>query len=63
VVGDSGFYFDPNSAEDLKSVLENNLYDDDALNARRLRGRERAAGFSWDRCASETLTVYRSVLA
>jgi glycosyltransferase involved in cell wall biosynthesis len=62
VVGDAGVSVDPDDvtgwADAMRSLLtEGNL-------ARRLseQGLKRAATFSWDRCAKETLGVYRSVV-
>ena len=41
----------------------NRVVEDDVLRAAlRQRGMERAKGFSWRRCAEETLEVYRKVV-
>lgn len=62
VVGDAGLMVDPDDVDGLRLSLER-LLEDGAL-ARDLaaRGMQRAAGFSWQRCAQETAAVYRRVL-
>lgn len=62
VVGEAGLLVDPTNPETLaESVLR--LFADPPL-AERLRsdGYARAAKFSWERCAHETVVVYRQVL-
>jgi glycosyltransferase involved in cell wall biosynthesis len=50
VVGDAGLMVDPHSLED--SALRSELSE---------RGLKRASEFSWKRCASETLEIYRNL--
>lgn len=62
VTGDAALKLDPTRPDDtavkLASVLDDpELHDDLAR-----RGLARAAGFTWDACASATLAVYRSVV-
>jgi glycosyltransferase involved in cell wall biosynthesis len=52
-------YFDPLSVEDMASCLEQALESDETRKGLAQRGKERAAGFSWRRCAKETLAVLR----
>ena len=56
VLGETGVLFDPERPDEIAHALRN-LAEDDALRAR-LAGAayERARGFSWERCAHETLT-------
>jgi glycosyltransferase involved in cell wall biosynthesis len=62
VVGDAGVYFDPNSAEELRTALER-VVTTDALKADlRERGYRRIAAFSWDKCAAETARIYREIM-
>lgn len=61
VVGDAGLLVDPSDPDALGDALSAFL-SSDAL-AAELRGRtkQRAAMFSWDKAANETLEVYRSL--
>jgi glycosyltransferase involved in cell wall biosynthesis len=62
VVGDAGVYFDPNSAEDLRTALER-VVTTEALQADlRTRGHAQLAAFSWDKCAAATAQIYRQIL-
>lgn len=62
VVGDAGLMVDPLDVEGLASAL-GALLSDDALHTRLSRkGLARAAGFSWERAARETLAVYRKAV-
>jgi glycosyltransferase involved in cell wall biosynthesis len=61
VVGDAALLIDPNDIAALAQALHNVLAEP-ALHADlRRRGFDRAAQFSWQRCAAETLAVYRQV--
>ena len=62
VAGDAAQYFDPTSAESMRAALEALIGSDARRRELASRGRERAAVFSWARCARETLDVYRSVM-
>ena len=62
VVGDAALRHPPTDNDALAAALLR-LIEDDGLRATlHRRGLERAAGFSWDRAAHETLTVYREAL-
>lgn len=62
VVGEAGFLVDPTRPAAIGEALAR-LLDDDELRADyRQRGLERAQTFSWQRCARETLDVYRRAL-
>ena len=60
VAGDSALYFDPTSSEDLRAVLEN-VVTSGPDESRRTAGIARAARFSWNETARQTLEVYYSV--
>ncbi len=63
VCGDAALYCDPYDPRDIASKL-NKLASDGALRAElRQRGRARAAQFSWENCARQTLSVIEQVLA
>jgi glycosyltransferase involved in cell wall biosynthesis len=59
IVGDAGLTVDPTDVDGLTVALET-ILTDEALAARLGRlGRERAAQFSWQKTAEETMAVYR----
>lgn len=61
VVGDAGLLVDPNDVE-AWAVALHRVLTDDALHAEMsAKGLVRAAHFSWERAARETLEVYRKV--
>ena len=60
VAADCAIYFDPNSSEDLRAVLEK-IVADGPNESRRAAGIARAALFSWNETARQTLEVYHSV--
>jgi glycosyltransferase involved in cell wall biosynthesis len=63
VVGDAGEYFDPDDLDSIRGSIERVLQS----SARRAElvalGRERCKRFTWERCAQETLAVYRRLAA
>ena len=62
VVGNAAIQFDPYEVDSIANALEA-VVTNSALQADlRQRGRDRLQAFSWDRCALETLNVYRKVL-
>ncbi len=62
IVGGAGSYFDPESVDSMRAVLEQTLESEQSLNALRKLGRHRLAEFSWEKCAKSTLQVYQQVL-
>ena len=63
VAGDAAEYFDPIDTESIRSAIERVAYDDGHRDSLIERGHRRCRTFSWDRCAEETLAVYRRVLS
>jgi glycosyltransferase involved in cell wall biosynthesis len=62
ITGDAALHPDPSSHADLVRHMQA-LDRDDALRARLVEaGRRRAREFTWERCARETLAVYRAAL-
>jgi glycosyltransferase involved in cell wall biosynthesis len=62
VLGDAALLVDPTDVAALARALESVLTDP-GLRARLVEaGRRRAADFTWDRCAEETMQVYRQAL-
>ena len=62
VVGDAGEYFDPSEPESMRIAIEAVLQSTSLSNDLVAKGHVRRALFSWERCARETLDVYRSIL-
>jgi len=58
VAGDAAAYFDGADERAIAATLRRLLDDPAAASELARRGPARAAGFSWERCASETLAAY-----
>jgi glycosyltransferase involved in cell wall biosynthesis len=63
VLGDAASLVDPTEPEAFCDAMVEVLGNEDTSRRWRQRGLERAALYSWDRTARETLTVYRDVLS
>jgi glycosyltransferase involved in cell wall biosynthesis len=61
VVGNAAQLFDPHDPDSLSQALEALLSDTTRRAELQRLGLARAAEFSWQRCAAETLSVYRQV--
>lgn len=61
VVGDAAMQVNPESEEELAAAMARVLENDSLRLEMSEAGLKRAAQFSWDRCAEETLEVYRDV--
>lgn len=62
VVGDAGEYFDPNDSESMRVAIEAVLQSASRSSELVEKGKVRCSLFNWERCARETLDVYRSIL-
>ncbi|UCC62816.1 MAG: glycosyltransferase family 4 protein [Anaerolineae bacterium] len=62
VGADAALYFDPTSVAAMADALKRALADPDLRADLRQRGLARAAQFSWERAAQETLCAYRQML-
>ena len=62
VVGDAALLHPPTEEEALADALLRLLQDEDLRATLRKRGQERAARFTWDETARQTLAVYREAL-
>ena len=63
VAGDAAILFDPHDTAALAAALRRVLDDPALADDLRVRGRERAALFTWEACAAGVLGVYERVLA
>jgi glycosyltransferase involved in cell wall biosynthesis len=61
ISGNALAYFDPLSIEDMASCMHKVLHDSELSSRLRHKGIERARQFTWERCASETLNVLKTV--
>ncbi|MEO6849187.1 MAG: glycosyltransferase family 1 protein [Mucilaginibacter sp.] len=62
VGGDAVLYFDPNSVESMRSVIEGFLTDSDKAGELRAAGTTRLAKFSMQKCMDQTVKVYQSLV-
>ena len=61
VAGDAAIFFDPFSAEDLAAAISRVLMASSLVDSLRIKGKERAKMFTWNRAAQETLSCYQEV--
>ena len=61
VIGSAGEFFDPTDIDDMRRAIELVVYSENRVNDLILSGKNQLATFSWDKCAYETLNVYRSL--
>src|SRR5205814_1225945 len=61
VAGDAALFVDATSTSELAGSLKRILSDDTLRAALRRKGLERAATFTWERCASEMIAIYEDV--
>jgi glycosyltransferase involved in cell wall biosynthesis len=62
VVGNAGEMFDPYDLDSMRMAIERVVSDNVLQQTLIARGQERIKLFSWERCAQETLAIYRSIL-
>lgn len=63
VAGDAAAMCEPQDADALSHLIAAGLEDEAWRAEARHKGLLRAAGFSWQRCAKETVAVYREVIS
>ncbi len=62
VAGDAALLVDPRDTEAIRDAIERVIAGPDLAADLRARGLDRAAGFSWERAARETVEVYERAL-
>ncbi len=62
VAGDAAILVDPHDPDEIANAIYNVLTNDNLRNEMIKKGLERVKGFTWERCAKETLKVYGDVL-
>jgi alpha-1,3-rhamnosyl/mannosyltransferase len=60
VMGEAAVYVDPRRPEDIARGLLSVLEDEALRDALKQRGPERAARFTWEKCAAQTIEVYHA---
>lgn len=63
VVGDAAEMFDPENPDSIRAAIERVINNPQLRENLIKLGRERIKLFSWERCAQQTLDIYRKVLA
>ena len=63
VVRNAGYYFDPNSVEDMRDAIERVVYSDSLREELVTLGFKNVKHFSWEKCSKETLDVYERLLS
>lgn len=63
VAGDAGVYYELNSSEDLKNKVDALIQSETLRNKFSLKGLEQVKKFSWEKAASECLSVYKKACA
>ncbi|NPV72678.1 MAG: glycosyltransferase family 4 protein [Pelotomaculum sp.] len=61
IVGEAGLLFDPNDPLELAAKIKSLIVDPGLAAELRTKGLKRLQLFSWEKCARETLEVYREV--
>jgi glycosyltransferase involved in cell wall biosynthesis len=62
VIGEAAEYFDPNSLDEMLESVEKTVYSDSRINELVLLGKQQIEKYSWQKCASETLSIYQSII-
>jgi glycosyltransferase involved in cell wall biosynthesis len=63
VAGEAALMCAPMDVDELTCLLERGLTDEVWREAAVIKGLQHAQGFSWERCAAETLQVYQRVIS
>jgi glycosyltransferase involved in cell wall biosynthesis len=59
IVGLAGQYFSPRDADEMRHAIETVVYSDERVAELRQAGLSQISKFSWEKCARETLNIYR----
>ena len=61
IAGPAASFFSQNDSDDFTKKLFEIIIDPEKKNELIIKGKKRAADFSWEKCAKETLKVYQDV--
>ena len=62
VVGPAAEYFNPEKIDNIRNAIETVVYSNDRIKELISLGEQRLVNFSWEKCAEETLKVYKSIV-
>jgi glycosyltransferase involved in cell wall biosynthesis len=62
VIGDAGEYFDPKSSHEMAEAIQRVVYSPSRTRELVSKGLKRSMAFTWDRCASQTIDVYKRLV-
>lgn len=62
ILGDAAYFFDPSSSEDIRRSIEQVVYYGTKSAELKQLGKHQSSIYSWERCAVETLKIYRECL-
>ena len=62
VGGDAVMYFDPNNQEEIKDTIYNIITNPELAQSLVVKGKQRLAMFSWERCGQKSLAVLESAV-
>ena len=62
VISDAGEYFNPESCHDMAEAIERVVYSPSRIKELAGKGLKRQAYFTWERCASKTLDIYKKLV-
>ena len=62
VLGDTGLLINPHDDEALSQVIQNLIMDTDLRHQLSQKALARSSSFTWEKCAKQTVDVYRQAL-
>ena len=62
VIGDAAEYFTPTDRHSISQAISNVVYSPIRKEQLVRAGKERVKLFSWNKCASQTLDVYKKII-
>ena len=61
IYGSAALYFNPEKVQEIVEAIKKIIYDNALREELKKRGQAQIKKYSWDKCAKETLEVYRKV--
>lgn len=62
ILGEAAVYFDPDKEDEMIEVISKIINDPPLRSDLRVKGLEQVEKYSWEKCASETLNIYKDFL-